>query len=176
MTVRNNKGEDVYFNGIDTDPMLRAFFSNICDRPSCYDCKFKKRYRVSDFTVWDCYPVYKFNKEMDDDKGTSRVLVQSRKGKDIFDVLKNNGSLHVSEASPDALTSGVREMFLSVPENEKRTQFFCDANRLNGEQLFQKYFPITVKTQLEKKTRIFMIKTGIYSRVKRTAKKVLRKD
>ena len=38
--------------------MLRAFFSDTCDRPSCYECSFKKRYRVSDFTIWDCFSVY----------------------------------------------------------------------------------------------------------------------
>lgn len=54
MTVKNRSGQDVYAYGIDTDPMRQAFFANVCDRLSCYDCLFKKRYRVSDFTIREC--------------------------------------------------------------------------------------------------------------------------
>lgn len=56
-------GKNVYHAGSQLDPMLRAFFSDTCDRPSCYECPFKKRYRVSDFTIWDCFSVYDFDKE-----------------------------------------------------------------------------------------------------------------
>lgn len=176
MTVRDKNGIDVYYNGIDTDPMLRAFFSNICDRPSCYDCKFKKRYRVSDFTVWDCYPVYKFSEELDDDKGTSRVLIQSKKGQGIFETLKNSGSVRCVEASPDKLTSGVREMFLSVHNNERRSEFIDDAHKLSGNELFQKWFPVNIKTRLDKMIRVSLYRMGIYGRIKRAAKKVLGRD
>ena len=75
--IRN--GKNVYHAGSQLDPMLRAFFSDACDRPSCYECPFKKRYRVGDFTIWDCFSVYDFDKKMDDDKGTTRVLCHSQK-------------------------------------------------------------------------------------------------
>ena len=174
MTIRNKSGRDVYVNGIDTDPMLRAFFSNICDRPSCYDCRFKKRYRVSDMTVWDCYPVYKFDPKLDDDKGTSRVLIQSEKGMNVFREVQNQ--LRIHEVEPDQLVDGVKEMFHSVPMNENRDQFFTDANQMSGEELFRKYFPITFRTRTEKAVRRILYKTGIYSTAKRTAKKILRKE
>lgn len=73
------KGKD-YHKGVDSNAYLRAFFNNLSDRPSCYDCRFKKRYRRSDLTLWDCFPIEKFTKQMDG-KGTTRVLVQSEKGK-----------------------------------------------------------------------------------------------
>lgn len=50
------------YEGIEQNIMLRAFFSEICNRPSCYSCKFKKRYRRSDFTIWDCFDVNEFCK------------------------------------------------------------------------------------------------------------------
>lgn len=46
-----------YHEGIDTDIMMRAFFANMSVRPSCYQCAFKKRYRNTDFTIWDCFDV-----------------------------------------------------------------------------------------------------------------------
>lgn len=170
MTVRNKAGKDVYSNGVDTDPMLRAFFSDICDRPSCYDCRFKKRYRVSDLTVWDCYPVYKFARDMDDNKGTSRVLIQSEKGREAFNAIIPLMRCH--EISPDMLTQDVKEMFQSVSENSYREMFFHDANLLDGKRLFQKYFPETIKTRTDKAVRIFCCKTGIYASVKRAVKMI----
>ena len=79
--IRN--GKNVYHAGAQMDPMLRAFFSDMSDRPICYECPFKKRYRVSDMTIWDCFSVYDFDKSMDDDKGTTRVLCHTAKGKKL---------------------------------------------------------------------------------------------
>lgn len=84
---KNSDKKQEYHKGVDSDPYLRAFFTNICDRPSCYDCKFKKLHRESDITIWDCFNVEKFDKNFDDDKGTSRVLTHTENGKNIIDIL-----------------------------------------------------------------------------------------
>lgn len=173
MTIKGSNGKKVYTYGIDTDPMLRAFFSNICDRPSCYACMFKKRYRESDFTIWDCFPVGEFDKSFDDDKGTTRVLIHTEKGMSLFDEIKTN--LHYVSTTPEKLTDGVKEMFQSVDGNVKRKDFFKDANSLSGEELFNKYFPETVKVRLERTIRVFCYKTGIYNFAKKTAKLILNK-
>jgi hypothetical protein len=173
MTLTDRDGTERYVQGIDTDQMLRAFFSNICDRPSCYDCAFKKRYRKSDFTLWDCYPVYQFDKKLDDDRGTSRVLIHTQKGRDAFEQISER--CRVLEVDPDKLTDGVREMFFSVEEDPRRKAFFEDAVSLEAEDLFDKYFPVTVKTRLERAARLFCYRTGILGPVKRAAKWVLKK-
>lgn len=173
MTIKNADGKKVYAFGIDTDPMLRAFFSNICDRPACYECSFKKRYRVSDFTIWDCFPVYKFDKSMDDDKGTTRLLVHSDRGRRIFTSIKEQ--FRYTRVDADELTKNVREMFYSVPVNPERDSFFSDADILSGEELFAKYFPETFKVKLERFMRFFLIRTGIYSVAKRAVNKVMKK-
>lgn len=173
MTVRNRAGKDVYVYGIDTDPMLRAFFADVCDRPACYNCQFKKRYRVSDFTIWDCYPVYEFNKKMDDDKGTTRILIHTDKGRKIFDDIKTG--LIWSAVNPDDLTFGVKEMFRSVEMSDKRERFMRDAVIMSGKDLFRKWFPETMKVKFERAIRITCIKTGIYAPAKRLVKAVLKK-
>ena len=93
--------------------MLRAFFSDTCDRPSCYECSFKKRYRVSDFTIWDCFSVYDFDKKLDDDKGTTRVLCHSQKAASLMQEVMEYA--RCEEVSADKLVAGVKEMFESVP-------------------------------------------------------------
>ena len=173
MTFKDQEGRDLYAYGLDTDPMLRAFFSSICNRESCYDCCFKKRYHVSDFTIWDCNIVDAFDKTMDDDKGTTRVLIHSDKGRLIFNQIKDK--MNTLQVEPDQLVAGVKEMFTSVKQNNNREQFFIDANIMSGKELFDKYFPDTIKVKLERTARLFCYKTGIYSVVKHTYKKLLKK-
>lgn len=171
MTIKNRDGKDIYTYGIDTDPMLRAFFSNICDRPSCYDCRFKKRYRVSDFTLWDCYEVDKFNKKMDDDRGTTTLLIHSDKGKIVFEEIKDK--LRSFQVEPDVLTARVKEMLHSVNGNARREQFFLNINQYTGQELFQVYFPETVKVKLERTVRVFCHRIGIYSVLKMIYKNIV---
>lgn len=174
MTLLDESGEERYVQGIDTDQMLRAFFSNICDRPSCYECAFKKRYRKSDFTIWDCYPVYAFDKKLDDDRGTSRVLIHSEKGRRIFEEVRQR--CRVLEVDPDRLTAGVKEMFHSVDTNPRREEFFEDAACMEARTFFNKYFPMTAKVKLERTARIVCYRTGVYALAKRAARKILKKD
>ena len=90
MNVITDRNHGNYHQGVESDPWLRAFFSNICDRPSCHACHFRKQHRVSDFTIWDCFHAGRFSKKLDNDKGATRILVHSEKGKRIFDAIKED--------------------------------------------------------------------------------------
>lgn len=166
--IRN--GTNVYHAGSQLDPMLRAFFSDICDRPSCYECPFKKRYRVSDLTIWDCFSVYDFDKDMDDDKGTTRVLCHTEKGADS--VQKITRVAKCKEVSPDKLVAGVKEMYESVLMNPKRAMFMEDAKQLSGVELFGKYYPVTGKVKLKTAVRKILLMTRIYGTMKKCKNKM----
>ena len=157
------RGKD-YHKGVDSNAYLRAFFNNLSDRPSCYDCRFKKRYRKSDLTLWDCFPIEKFTKQMDG-KGTTRVLVQSQKGEMIMDAIGNE--LRTVRVETDKLVSDVREMFHSVPMNPQREQFFKDCNAMSPVDFFRKWFPITWKVRLNAFIRLTCHRLGIYTFAKR---------
>lgn len=163
-------GKNVYHAGSQLDPMLRAFFTDICDRPSCYACPFKKRYRVSDMTIWDCFSVYDFDKAMDDDKGTTRVLCHTEKAAMIMQGLEDVA--RCKEVPADKLVSGVKEMYESVPMNPKREQFFADSERLSGTELFGKYYPITTKTKLKTAARKVLLVSGVYGLAKKCLNKL----
>lgn len=171
MTIKTDKDE--YSKGVESDPYLRAFFGDLSDRPSCYDCKFKKQCHVSDFTIWDCFVVDNFDKNLDDDKGTSRILINTENGKNIFDKIKENYSY--TEVKTQSLVKNVKEMLNSVEMNEERILFFKDLNELDENTFFEKWFPDSIKVKIERNIRIFMAKTGIYKSVKKIIKKILRK-
>lgn len=171
MTIKTDKDE--YSRGVESDPYLRAFFCDLSDRPSCYDCKFKKQCHVSDFTIWDCFIVDNFDKNLDDDKGTSRILINTENGRNTFEKIK--GSFNYTEVQTDSLVKNVKEMLQSVEMNEKRTKFFKDLNEMNEEEFFKKWFPDTIKVKVERTARVTMARTGVYKCIKKIAKKVLRK-
>lgn len=59
---------------------MQAFLTNMTLRRSCYNCKAKGGRSGSDISIADFWGISKFYPEMDDDKGTSLVLVYSNKG------------------------------------------------------------------------------------------------
>ena len=170
ISLQLSNGEKVYHNGLESDPMLRAMFSNICHRLSCYDdCVFKKRYRISDFTIWDCFIVEKLTKGLDD-KGTTRVLIHSKKGKSIFDEIKNE--IKYREINTDILTADVVELNHSVKFNDKRDIFIKDLQNLEGKELFEKYFRVTWRVKTERFIRRAAISIGIYKIMRNLYRKI----
>lgn len=171
MTLKSKNKE--YYRGVETDPFLRAFFGDLSDRPSCYKCVFKKLEHESDFTIWDCFIAEKFDKGLDDDIGTSRMLINTEKGKKIFDKIKEN--FCYTKVDVEELTKDVKEMLNSVNLPNERKKFFSDINEMKTDAFFEKYFKENFKVTLERNIRIFLIRAGIYKKIKNFVKKILRK-
>ena len=102
---------------------------------------------------------------MDDDKGTTRVLIHSEKGRDTFKEIAKE--LKVFYVDPGELTYGVKEMLCSVSTNENRTGFFNDANSKTGAELFEKWFPENFKVKSNRMLRKILLSTGLYSLAKK---------
>jgi ferredoxin len=173
LTMRS-KDKMIYKNGIDTDPYLRAFFSNIASRPSCYNCHFKEQLHKADITIWDCFDAAKYDVLFDDDKGTTRILLNSNKAIELFDKIK--GKHNVKEIDIEKLVGNFHQMFNSIKYNSRRDMFFQDLNNLEFKDLMNKYFPNTFKCKFEKYSRIFLIKLGLYKAIITIGKKVRKRD
>lgn len=162
MSFFNQDQDEIYYAGVETDKMLRAYFSNSCDRDTCYECVFKKRYRVSDFTIWDCFQPRFFNKDLDDDLGTSGVLVHTEKALVQLEKIISSGLIRYQTVPADELVFGNNEMTGSVKKGEYRDEFLRDAAVMSGEALFTKYFPDTYQTRVKKWIRLALVRSGLY--------------
>lgn len=60
---------------------MKLFGGGYLSRKSCEHCQFKGYSRVSDLTLGDFWGIWDIHPEMDDNKGTSVVLVHSQQGK-----------------------------------------------------------------------------------------------
>lgn len=108
------------------DPYMQIFLRNISLRPSCYNCHFNELDRVSDITLGDCWGINRIMPEMDDDKGTSVILIHSEKGKRQFEKVSVN--MVTKQANPDTIlppTAGGRK---SVKPHHNREKFFKKLN------------------------------------------------
>ena len=172
MHIKFDSGRD-YYSGVESDPYLRAFFNNLCDRPSCHECAFKKRYRISDITVWDCFNVSLIDKAMDNNRGVTRMLVHSEAGEKLVSTLKN---VQLVAIDPDVAVNRSKELVKPTEKNQRRDEFFSDFESMEMEQLIKKWFPHRMKVKLERFTRKFLARTGLYRIAKKTARKVVGKD
>lgn len=71
------------------DPYLRTFLCNTALRESCYDCRFKGEGYRADITLGDFWGISSCIPAMNDDRGTSAVVIRSEKGFSAFDEIKD---------------------------------------------------------------------------------------
>lgn len=69
---------------------MKGFLKGEYSRPSCYDCKFSTLQRVSDITLGDFWGIEGLCSKLYDNLGTSLVLINSKKGKRIFKIIKKD--------------------------------------------------------------------------------------
>lgn len=163
---------ELYRNGVESDPYLRAFFSNMSDRPSCYECAFRKRHRESDLTLWDFFDVYRMDRSFDDNRGVTRVLCHTEEG---FGLVADAAAYaRVSEVGADAACEGTREMTAPPTANPGRDAFMVDVAAM-GADAFDRWLPDAPRVKAERAARLAAERLGIYDQAKRLAKRVLGK-
>lgn len=120
-----------------TDSFMIAFLTNNILRPSCYECKFKTKDRVSDITLADLWGATNIVPEMDDDKGLSLLVINSDKGLNLFERVKSNMvykqiSLDLSIVYNSAYIKSVR-----MPNSRKKVMKQINSN--NFDKIVKKY-------------------------------------
>lgn len=164
MVIEDKEGNVIYHNGVESDPYLRAFFSNLSDRPSCYECKFKKRYRVSDMTIWDCFDVGLKEKEFDDDLGTTNVLIHNLEKEKV---VNENEMGTYKKIAADKCVYGMRELIRSIAKNNKRREFFDIVENKDMNEIYLECFSNNICVKIKRILRMILIKTGIYGECKK---------
>ena len=119
------------------DSFMNFFLTDIALRESCYQCNFKKKYRNSDITLADFWGINEVCPEMNDEKGTSLVIVNSEKGKKLFEQIENQ--LMKKEVLLDEAICHNKSMIKSVPLNEKREELLKNIDRMDYEELVSQY-------------------------------------
>ena len=109
-------------------------------RPSCYECHFKGFPQKSDITLADFWGIETLDKSMDQDKGTSLVMVNSEKGQILFNAIKND--IEWKQFTMEEARRGNPAMEYSLSSfKPNRDAFFNDLDKLPFDEVSVKYFP-----------------------------------
>ncbi len=138
------------------DDFMTLFLSNICLRPSCYHCGFKDIPRVSDVTIGDCWGIENYMPDMDDDKGTSLLVVNSEKGEELFQAFRD--CILYQTAELDKALSPAADSRKSVAVHPNRKKFFKLLHSGKSSTELMQTLQLNVPARLKRKVRYLLRK------------------
>lgn len=123
-------------------------------RPSCYECPFKGFPQKADITLADFWGIENIDKSMDQDRGTSLVMINSDKGQRLFDSIKDKicwkqFTFGEAKAGNPALSNSLKAA------KPNRNQFFEALDKEPFEQVAAHYFPPVPTRWTSLKKKIF---------------------
>lgn len=118
---------------------MRLFLSRIGQNLSCDDCHYRKLPRIADITLGDYWGVSKYHPEMDDDKGTSVVLLNTEHGVDLFNSISDK--INQCESKVEYAIAGNPCIVRSSKQHPKRAEFFASLDKYTLDQLIKMYCP-----------------------------------
>lgn len=119
------------------DPYLKIYMKNISIRPSCYNCNIKGDSFESDITLGDFWGIEKVCPSLDDDRGTSLVMIHSHKGQLLFNNIRNNVDCSIVDKEQALKYNPSAIIQTKVPDI--RTAFFEEVNNKPFMKVMKKY-------------------------------------
>ncbi len=147
----------VYIRDLDEDLFMRFFLKNICLRPSCYDCQFKNIInRQSDITIGDAWGIDSHMPDMDDDKGTSVVIIHSDKGDKWFRQAAKETTIKSCEL--DTILPPTADSRKSVKPHPNRKKFFRYFAQGESTQQLERFLRFPLMFRIKRKAKNIMKK------------------
>lgn len=120
------------------DVFIKGFLQNLYLRPSCYECKFNSIPRVADISLGDFWGIKDKDPTLDDDTGTSLVIVNSHKGLELYNKILNK--IFFKKENLDFAIENNPCIVRSVDMPINRNNYFKDSERFTLDQLARKYY------------------------------------
>lgn len=120
------------------DPYMVSYLRySVSLRPSCYDCKYKGTDRYSDLTVGDFWGIGEKNPVLDDNKGTSLVIINTAKGQNLFDTIRPY--IWSEECDITDIPGGNMCFTQSPKKGELRELYFRDLGKKSFGYIYYRY-------------------------------------
>lgn len=142
-------------NGIDS--FMKLYKENYILRESCYSCKFTNLNRVSDITVGDFWGVEKSIPGFNDGKGVSLCILNTNKGKKLFQNIKKHFVIKQSD------TYNCLQASLTKPPEkpQKHNEFWDYYNKSGYDKSATKYARVKFMFKIKKKLLVLMSKINL---------------
>ena len=141
------KNGKIYHAPIWEDNFYRLFTNNYILRDSCYACHFANMERKGDITIGDFWNIKNINEAFEDKLGVSSIIVNSRKGKKLFDEIKEN--FEVIECSLNDIMQPNLSAPSFKPDGYEKFQHEC--SNKGFEYCLKKYGTMTFSEKIRRK-------------------------
>ena len=139
---------------------MRLFLSRICQNVSCDDCHYRKLPRIADITLGDYWGISRYHPEMNDNKGTSVVLLNTTPGSMLFESVADK--VVQCDSKVEYAIAGNPCIVCSSTPHPKRAEFFANLDKYTLDQLIKMYCPFPSPLK-----RVYIRMRGLLGRVKR---------
>lgn len=138
------ENKEVLYDTKDTSYFTIGYLgTGVYSRPSCYQCDFKGFPRMADITVADFWGAERaVGKELDNDMGTSLILLNSEKGKTHYEMIQS--SILDKQIPFDSILKGNPALVSSLNTPlVNRDTFYKDLDILPFKEIAEKYIKPT---------------------------------
>lgn len=125
-----------YSQCLDKDSFLRGFLKELFSRPSCHNCVFRNLRSGSDITIGDYWGVEAELPQMDDNLGTSAVIINTHKGLTAFNRIRE--SISFAPADLQDIIKHNPALSTSTSAHESRSYFFKKLTSVDFDSLVEK--------------------------------------
>lgn len=107
----------------------RAFFEHLILNEACYNCKYANLQRPADITIGDFWGIERKDAELNDEKGTSLLIINNPKGQKIVNEIKDKFK-KFKEFDIDYARDNNQRLKLSSERNLDNTQFIKNLKKI----------------------------------------------
>ncbi len=128
---------EIRSHDLDHDRYMQIFLHNCALNKSCANCHYGKLPRIADITLGDYWNIADVHPDMDDNKGTSVVLLNTKRGENLLAQVSDQ--VVQCDSSLESAVAGNPCIVRSSKEHFRRYEFFADLDKLSMEELVKKY-------------------------------------
>ena len=147
------ENEETYVSNVEENPYLQGFLSGLYMRPSCYQCPFRKKDRVADLMIGDCWGVEHLTEDQSfwTDQGVSLLSVQSAIGESFLQAVQS--SLHREKISYVNAVKYNRAIISDSYQHPHRSKFFqrFKQGNLSTSRIISEELDLSVRERIERR-------------------------
>ena len=151
---------DFYRESTVYDYFYQAFYGHLILRDACFTCRYTNMERTGDITIGDFWGIEHVCPQMDDGKGTSLVLLNSLKGREVFQSIRDAFIIKKVQIS-DTIQPSLQKPAIYP---EKYEDFWKDYLRYGFAYVCRKYLNGGIKGKIKKGIRKGLVKIHVLKR------------